>query len=547
LRYEFDVVDPAQFQNLILRMRYDDGFVAYLNGAHVEQQNIIGTVEYNSTASSHTDSLAVNFVNFPLSGVTLNAGTNVLAIQIVNQSSGSSDLLCEPELIDQPGANGGYFENLLGGFRNTIANDVVVDQALWSGAGITNFNSGYNGVINTSLPNRRTALFNTYGPTGSGLIPDPQPTDVVVNFDQIETNPASGNQDEEFIELANPNNYAVDMSGWTVSGGIDFLLPPGTVIPSNGSIFLSPNVRDFRLRGTSPTGGEGNIVIGNFDGHLSNFSETLTLADAFGTMVAQTTTPNMPSDAQQFLVISEIMYHPADGAGLEFIELLNISDSITLALENVAFTDGIDFAFPVTSLAPGQRITLSALDFSNGTALSNGGEALKLEDASSGTIKEFTYDDAAPWPLTPDGNGPSLVLINPFSNPDPGLASNWRPSADNGGNPDDSDATSFVGDPNGDTNQNGIPDLIDYALGNGGSTTLTANSLVFERPIETDDVNLFIESSTDLSTWIDASPFLENRQVSYPGSGIERVEYSLSQTTPSEKWFVRIRAEIIAP
>ncbi len=132
LRYHFEVVDPAQFQNLILRMRYDDGFAAYLNGSLVEQQNITGTVAYNSTASSHSDSLAVNFVDFPLAGVTLNAGTNILSIQIINQSSRSSDLICEPGLIDQPGASGGYFENLLGGFRNTIANDVIFDQALWS-------------------------------------------------------------------------------------------------------------------------------------------------------------------------------------------------------------------------------------------------------------------------------------------------------------------------------------------------------------------------------------------------------------------------------
>ena len=548
LRYSFDVIDPAQFQNLILRMRYDDGFVAYLNGVLVEQANLTGAIEYNSTASSHTDSLAVDFVNFPLNGVTLNAGTNILAIQIINQSSGSSDLLCEPELIDQPGASGGYFENLLAGFRSTIAKDVVVDQALWSGAGITNFNSGYNGVLNSSLPNRRTALFTTYGPAGSGLIPDPQPSDAVVNFAQIESSPVSGNQDEEFIELSNPNNYAVDMSGWTMSGGVEFTLPPGTVIPGNGNLYLSPNVRDFRSRSTSPTGGEGNLVIGDFDGHLSSFSEALILSNAFGAVVTQTTTPNLPSDAQQYLVVSEIMYHPADGADEEFIELLNTSDSITLDLGGISFTDGIDYAFPAgTMLAPGDYIMIDGLDFANGTALSNGGETLKLEDASSGTIKEFRYEDDSPWPSQPDGSGTSLVLINPFSNPDPSIAANWRPSTQNGGNPNDTDATTFSGDPNGDTNNNGVPDLIDYALGNGEVITLTANSLSFQRPIGTDDINLVIESSIDLSTWIDASPFLENRQRSYPGGGIEQVDYSLSPATPSEKWFIRIRAEFTEP
>ena len=347
-------------------------------------------------------------------------------------------------------------------------------------------------------------------------------------------------------DRANPNGDAVDMSAWTVSGGVDFTLPPGTVVPGNGRIYLSPNVRDFRLRSASPTGGEGNIVVGHYQGHLSNFSETLTLSDASGTMVAQTTTPNMPSDAQQFLVISEIMYHPADGAGLEFIELFNISDSVTLNLEGVAFTRGINYIFPAgTILAPGNYIMIDALDFANGTALANGGETLKLEDASNGTIREFRYQDESPWPLGPDGNGPSLILINPLLNPDPSLASNWRPSAENGGNPGETDATTFSGNPNRDANQNGVPDLIDYTLGDGGITTLTPDSLIFQRPLGTDDVNLIIESSTDLSIWSDASPFLENRQVTNPGGGIEQIEYTLSPTAPTQKWFIRIRAEII--
>ena len=545
-RYHFEVADPSAFQNLILRMRYDDGFVAYLNGSEVARANVTGSVRHNSTASSHSDSAAVNFVNFPLPGATLIAGSNLLAIQIINQSSGSSDLLCEPELIDQPGVNGGYFENLLEGFRTTIEDDVVTDQGLWAAAGITNFNSGYSGVLNTSLPNRRQALFETYGPAGSGLIPDPQPTDATVEFGQIEANPSSGNQDEEFVELTNPNSFAVDISGWTVSGGIEFTLPPGSVIPGNGSVFLSPNVRDFRLRENSPSGGEGRFVIGNFSGHLSNFSEPLTLSDTLGQTVAETSTPDQPSLAQQFLVISEIMYHPADGGGDEFIELLNISDSITLDLSGVSFTDGIDFTFPAgTQLAPGARIVIGGADFQNGTALSNGGEKLKLEDASSGTIREFRYDDETPWPASPDGDGPSLVLVNPHSNPDHGIASNWRPSTTGGGNPGTSDATTFSGDPVGDADGNGIPDLIDYALADGATPSLTGGVFAFSHRLGADDVRLTVETSADLSAWSDATQSLGDPEVSYPGDGTRQVSYRLPPGAPERRWFLRVKAELI--
>ena len=65
--------------------------------------------------------------------------------------------------------------------------------------------------------------------------------------------------------------------------------------------------------------------------------------------------------------------------------------------------------------------------------------------------------------------------------------------------------------------------------------------------VVTDEGHVPANLEAESATWIDAGPFLENRQVSYPGGGMERIEYSLSPSTPSEKWFVRIRAEILSP
>ena len=39
-----------------------------------------------------------------------------------------------------------------------------------------------------------------------------------------------------------------DISGWRVSGGIDFVFKPGTIMPSNSVIYLSPDVNAFRAR-----------------------------------------------------------------------------------------------------------------------------------------------------------------------------------------------------------------------------------------------------------------------------------------------------------
>ena len=52
LRAPFTIADPAAYKSLTLRMRYDDGFVAYLNGAEVVRRNAPALPLWNSVASA---------------------------------------------------------------------------------------------------------------------------------------------------------------------------------------------------------------------------------------------------------------------------------------------------------------------------------------------------------------------------------------------------------------------------------------------------------------------------------------------------------------
>jgi hypothetical protein len=123
-------------------------------------------------------------------------------------------------------------------------------------------------------------------------------------------------------------------------------------------------------------------------------------------------------------------------------------------LSGVQFTVGITFNFSSSSIryvAPGASVLivnkLNSFQTRYGHAydslvsgeysgnLSNGGERLRLQAADGSTIQDFVYDDAAPWPTAADGKGPSLILRNPSSNPDHGLATNWMASAMPGGMP----------------------------------------------------------------------------------------------------------------
>ncbi len=153
------------------------------------------------------------------------------------------------------------------------------------------------------------------------------------------------------------------------------------------------------------------------------------------------------------VVISELMYHAPDSdpafADVEFIELAN-TGSTDVDLGGWSFTAGITVEGgaipPGVSLAAGGFVVGTsdpalfqskygfAADFSfAGSALSNGGEQVTLVDAGAVVIDDVTYDDADPWPVAPDGNGPSLELSDlTADNADP---ASWHASSVDFGTP----------------------------------------------------------------------------------------------------------------
>lgn len=113
VRVPFNVADPAVFDSLKLRMRYDDGFVAYLNGVEIANSNAPASPVWNSTATVERDSAqAFYFQDFDIDAHLglLNTGTNVLAIHMLNLTNDDADFLMAPELIaTQTSVNSGAY------------------------------------------------------------------------------------------------------------------------------------------------------------------------------------------------------------------------------------------------------------------------------------------------------------------------------------------------------------------------------------------------------------------------------------------------------
>jgi len=100
-RFPFTLDSPAGLSGLFLRMKFDDGFVAYLNGTEVARENAPATPAWDSGASAqHDDAAAVIFEETDISSRVglLKSGANVLAIHGLNSGVTSSDFLVLPEL-----------------------------------------------------------------------------------------------------------------------------------------------------------------------------------------------------------------------------------------------------------------------------------------------------------------------------------------------------------------------------------------------------------------------------------------------------------------
>ncbi|HZJ15862.1 MAG TPA: lamin tail domain-containing protein [Chthoniobacteraceae bacterium] len=102
VRVPFSASGPAGFTALSLKMRYNDGYKAYLNGTEIAAKNVPATLIYNSPATatrSDPQSLVVEPVNATAHLGQLLNGNNVLAIHGLNISANNGSFLVLPELV----------------------------------------------------------------------------------------------------------------------------------------------------------------------------------------------------------------------------------------------------------------------------------------------------------------------------------------------------------------------------------------------------------------------------------------------------------------
>lgn len=267
IRIPFNVntADMNSLNFMRLRMRYDDGFVAFLNGHEIARANMTTTLTWQARASdTRSNDLAMLFEDFNVYGHLnkLQAGQNILAIHGLNRRYYDGDMLISVELIT------GHNKSAGGVSPTALAYEGPVVLPMSTPVKARTLNAGQWSALNA-------AAF-AVGPVKENLRitelmynPPKPPADVPLDKDEY-----------EYIELQNIGDEAINLANVEFNNGVGFVFGPLEVGPGE-FVLVVKNEAAFRSRYTD----FGGVIAGEYTGNLSNSGERMGLVDAMGTVI----------------------------------------------------------------------------------------------------------------------------------------------------------------------------------------------------------------------------------------------------------------------
>ncbi len=297
LRKTFTVDDLSTVGSLEMQVKYNDGFVAWVNGVLVASGNVSATdLAYNATTGRAKTVSSFATVALPDPNAYLKAGQNVLAVHLLNMTLTNTNCWLDARLVAKPPVsedpNDATATQIVRGRRGKYE-----IQATWQSGEITPYNSrvtmpagpveaGKTYRVRCRMKDNTHRWSNWSEPVqfaaGAPLAGKARLPLVIAEF--MYNPPTSASEDGwdrdefEFVELMNAGSSAIDLSGVHLAGAATFDFA-GSAVQQLGPgqyVLVVQNRVAFECRyGASLA----PLIAGEYGGKLSNGGEQLKLTD----------------------------------------------------------------------------------------------------------------------------------------------------------------------------------------------------------------------------------------------------------------------------
>ena len=282
IRVPFEIPDQATLDaigSLTLNLKYEDGFIAWINGTMVGDDNAPATPEWDSSTGNinRDETTAVSFTPYDATAAVggLVVGNNILAIQILNSRVGSSDLLCVPQIT--------YLTSSATGVSPAAS---AFSSEIQLAASTTIRSRTLNGEEWSPLVEATFIVEPRAGP-GDVIISEiayhpADPTEAELEAGQALPTPLLFDDGSfEWIEFQNVAGHAINLDGVHFTDGIEYTFDPIIMAPDE-RVVLARDLAGFAARHGSPAGVQ---VAGPYLGALNNGSENIAFAASDGAQI----------------------------------------------------------------------------------------------------------------------------------------------------------------------------------------------------------------------------------------------------------------------
>lgn len=231
---------------LYLNIRYDDGFMIYLNGTMVAKNHAPIFPAWNNAATSSHEASDPEVLNISYYLDKLTEGENLLAIQAMNENTSSSDFLITV------GMNASEQSD-----SEISADAVIYDEPVI--------------LDHSSHVMARTYLDGEWSAMMSSFISFPEDyMDIKVteiHYNPLDEDSVSG-RDFEFIELKNTGISTLGLCGMSFDDGVEYTFPPESELTPGGFVVLASDEMHFYDR-------YGFFPADEFKGNLNDAGEQI--------------------------------------------------------------------------------------------------------------------------------------------------------------------------------------------------------------------------------------------------------------------------------